>query len=41
MILHIIINKTWKDGISKAAEAMEYTIKCQSFEKAMTVYNQK
>jgi PTH1 family peptidyl-tRNA hydrolase len=35
------VYKTWKDGISKAAEAMEYTIKCQSFEKAMTVYNQK
>lgn len=29
----------WKDGISKAAEAMEYALKFDNFEKAMSVYN--
>lgn len=28
----------WKDGISKAAEALEYSLK-YSFEKAMNIYN--
>ena len=30
--------EAWKDGISKAAEALEYTLKF-GFEKAMTKYN--
>lgn len=29
----------WKEGIAKASEAMEYTLK-YSFEKAMNIYNQ-
>lgn len=32
------IYKAWKDGISKAAEAMEYSLK-YSFDKAMNQYN--
>lgn len=29
----------WKDGINKAAIAMEYTLKFDNFEKAMTEFN--
>jgi PTH1 family peptidyl-tRNA hydrolase len=32
------VYKAWKDGISLAAEAMEYSLK-NSFEKAMNIYN--
>ncbi|MFA6861688.1 MAG: aminoacyl-tRNA hydrolase [Bacilli bacterium] len=32
------VYKAWKDGISKAAEAVEYSLK-NSFEKAMNIYN--
>lgn len=30
---------SWKDGINKAAMAMEYTLKYDNFEKAMTEFN--
>jgi PTH1 family peptidyl-tRNA hydrolase len=33
------VYKAWKDGISKAAEALEYTLKNESFDKAMNEYN--
>lgn len=35
------VNKAWHDGISKAAEAMEVTLKSHNFQQAMNQYNKQ
>ena len=34
-----VVYEAWKDGISKACEALECALKNNSFEKAMSLYN--